>query len=216
MRHRKSGRKLNRNSSHRQAMFRNMAVSLLEHEAIKTTLPKAKELRRVAEPLITLAKEDSVANRRLAFDRTRSKEMVGKLFNELGPRYQERPGGYIRILKMGFRAGDNAPMAYVELVDRPELVDADEEYALTVPEETGPCVRFFCACCKCESIGYAGVVINGHSVWRLTVFTHTSISTNRPFPRRRLSARLPTNTFLCPWAICTASRWGRTHAGAVS
>ncbi len=127
MRHRKSGRKLNRNSSHRQAMFRNMAVSLLEHEAIKTTLPKAKELRRVAEPLITLAKEDSVANRRLAFDRTRSEEMVGKLFNELGPRYQERPGGYIRILKMGFRAGDNAPMAYVELVDRPELADADEE-----------------------------------------------------------------------------------------
>jgi len=127
MRQSKSGRKLNRNSSHRQAMFRNMAVSLLEHEAIKTTLPKAKELRRVAEPLITLAKEDSVANRRLAFDRTRSKEMVGKLFTELGPRYQERPGGYIRILKMGFRAGDNAPMAYVELVDRPELVDADEE-----------------------------------------------------------------------------------------
>ena len=127
MRHRKSGRKLNRNSSHRQAMFRNMAVSLLEHEAIKTTLPKAKELRRVAEPLITLAKEDSVANRRLAFDRTRSKEGVGKLFNELGPRYQSRPGGYVRILKMGFRAGDNAPMAYVELVDRPELADADEE-----------------------------------------------------------------------------------------
>ena len=127
MRHRKSGRKLNRNSSHRQAMFRNMAVSLLEHEVIKTTLPKAKELRRVAEPLITLAKEDSVANRRLAFDRTRSKEVGGKLFNELGPRYQSRPGGYVRILKMGFRAGDNAPMAYVELVDRPELADADEE-----------------------------------------------------------------------------------------
>ena len=127
MRHRKSGRKLNRNSSHRQAMFRNMAVSLLEHEVIKTTLPKAKELRRVAEPLITLAKEDSVANRRLAFDRTRSTEVVGKLFNALGPRYQSRPGGYVRILKMGFRAGDNAPMAYVELVDRPELADADEE-----------------------------------------------------------------------------------------
>lgn len=128
MRHRKSGRKLNRNSSHRQAMFRNMTVSLFEHEAIKTTLPKAKELRRVAEPLITLAKEDSVANRRLAFDRTRSKEAVGKLFGELGPRYQTRPGGYLRILKMGFRAGDNAPMAYVELVDRPEAedVDADE------------------------------------------------------------------------------------------
>lgn len=126
MRHRKSGRKLNRNSSHRQAMFRNMAVSLFEHEAIKTTLPKAKELRRVAEPLITLAKEDSVANRRLAFHRTRSKETVGKLFNELGPRYQARPGGYLRILKMGFRAGDNAPMAYVELVDRPEH-EADAE-----------------------------------------------------------------------------------------
>ena len=124
MRHRKSGRKLNRNSSHRQAMFRNMAVSLFEHEAIKTTLPKAKELRRLAEPLITLAKEDSVANRRLAFDRTRSKSMVGKLFNELGPRYKARPGGYLRILKMGCRAGDNAPMAYVELVDRPEAGEA--------------------------------------------------------------------------------------------
>lgn len=127
MRHRKSGRKLNRNSSHRQAMFRNMTVSLFEHEAIKTTLPKAKELRRVAEPLITLAKEDSVANRRLAFDRTRSKEMVGKLFNELGPRYKARPGGYLRILKMGYRAGDNAPMAYVELVDRPEGEAAEAE-----------------------------------------------------------------------------------------
>lgn len=123
MRHRKSGRKFNRTSAHRAAMFRNMAVSLFEHEAIKTTLPKAKELRRVAEPLITLAKKDSVANRRLAFSRTRSKEMVGKLFNELGPRYQERPGGYIRILKMGYRAGDNAPMAFVELVDRPDAAD---------------------------------------------------------------------------------------------
>lgn len=119
MRHRKSGRHLNRTSAHRQAMFKNMAVSLFEHEIIKTTLPKAKELRRVAEPLITLAKEDSVANRRLAFARTRSKEAVGKLFTDLGPRYQTRPGGYIRILKCGFRAGDNAPMAYVELVDRP-------------------------------------------------------------------------------------------------
>src|SRR6056297_954757 len=119
MRHRKSGRQLNRNSSHRQAMFRNMAVSLLEHEVIKTTVPKAKELRRVAEPLITLAKEDSVANRRLAFSRTRSKAVVGKLFDELGPRYQERPGGYTRILKCGFRPGDAAPMAYVELVGRP-------------------------------------------------------------------------------------------------
>src|SRR6056300_495054 len=119
MRHRHSGRQLNRNSSHRKAMFRNMAVSLVEHELIKTTLPKAKELRGYAEPLITLAKNDSVANRRLAFDRTRSKEAVGKLFDELGPRYQERPGGYIRILKCGYRAGDKAPMAFVELVDRP-------------------------------------------------------------------------------------------------
>ena len=119
MRHRKSGRQLNRNSSHRKAMFRNMACSLFEHELIKTTVPKAKELRRVAEPLITLAKSDSVANRRLAFARTRSKEAVGKLFNELGPRYQDRPGGYTRILKAGFRTGDAAPMAFVELVDRP-------------------------------------------------------------------------------------------------
>ncbi len=124
MRHRKSGRQLNRNSSHRAAMFRNMAVSLFEHELIKTTLPKAKELRRFAEPLITLAKEDSVANRRLAFSRTRSKEAVGKLFSELGPRYAERPGGYLRILKCGFRPGDAAPMAFVELVDRPVM---DEE-----------------------------------------------------------------------------------------
>lgn len=127
MRHRKSGRKLNRTSAHRDAMFRNMTVSLFEHGAIKTTLPKAKELRRVAEPLITLAKEDSVANRRIAFARTRSNEAVGILFNELGPRYKERPGGYLRVLKMGFRAGDNAPMAYVELVDRPEDVEQDDE-----------------------------------------------------------------------------------------
>jgi large subunit ribosomal protein L17 len=130
MRHRKSGRQLNRNSSHRQAMFRNMAGSLVQHEVIKTTLPKAKELRRVIEPLITLAKDDSVANRRLAFARTRSDEVVGKLFNELGPRYQERAGGYTRILKCGFRSGDNAPMAYIELVDRPaveEEVEAVEE-----------------------------------------------------------------------------------------
>ena len=119
MRHRKSGRHLSRTSAHRKAMFQNMAVSLFEHELIKTTLPKAKELRRVAEPLITLAKVDNVANRRLAFDRTRSKEAVGKLFNDLGKRYANRPGGYLRILKCGFRAGDNAPMAYVELLDRP-------------------------------------------------------------------------------------------------
>lgn len=124
MRHRKSGRQLNRNSSHRQAMFRNMASSLVKHQIIKTTLPKAKELRRVIEPLITLAKNDSVANRRLAFARTRDKEVVGILFNELGPRYNARPGGYTRIMKCGFRAGDNAPMCYIELVDRPEV---DEE-----------------------------------------------------------------------------------------
>jgi len=128
MRHRKSGRQLNRNSSHRKAMFRNMTVSLVEHELIKTTLPKAKELRRYAEPLITLGKQDSVANRRLAFSRLRDKQAVGKLFNELGPRYQQRPGGYLRILKCGYRAGDAAPMAYVELVDRPDKgveVEAD-------------------------------------------------------------------------------------------
>ena len=124
MRHRKSGRQLNRNSSHRKAMFRNMACSLIEHEVIRTTVPKAKELRRVAEPLITLAKSDSVANRRLAFSRMRSKAAVGKLFSEIAPRYQERPGGYTRILKCGFRAGDAAPMAFVELVDRP-LPDND-------------------------------------------------------------------------------------------
>ena len=127
MRHRKSGRQLNRNSSHRKAMFRNMAVSLIEHEVIKTTVPKAKELKRVAEPLITLAKSDSVANRRLAFARTGDKAAVGKLFDELGPRYQDRPGGYTRILKCGFRAGDAAPMAYIELVDRP-LPDNDEDF----------------------------------------------------------------------------------------
>ena len=132
MRHRKSGRQLNRNSSHRTAMFRNMASSLVKHEIIKTTLPKAKELRRVIEPLITLAKNDSVANRRLAFARTRDKEVVGLLFNVLGPRYNARPGGYTRILKCGFRAGDNAPMAYIELVDRPEVAGA----ALPVEETT--------------------------------------------------------------------------------
>lgn len=126
MRHRESGRKLNRNSSHRKAMFRNMVSSLVEHELIKTTLPKAKELRRYAEPLITLSKVDSVANRRLAFNRLRDKAAVGKLFNELGPRYETRPGGYLRIMKCGFRAGDKAPMAYVELVDRPEPIVADD------------------------------------------------------------------------------------------
>lgn len=118
MRHRKAGRKLNRNSSHRRAMFKNMAASLFKHELIRTTLPKAKELRRVAEPLITMAGEDTVAKRRLAFTRLRDREAVGKLFGELGPRYRARPGGYVRVLKCGFRAGDKAPMAYVELVDR--------------------------------------------------------------------------------------------------
>ena len=119
MRHRLAGRQLGRNASHRKAMFRNMVISLVEHELIKTTLPKAKELRRFAEPLITLAKVDSVANRRLAFARLNNKEAVGKLFSQLGPRYNTRPGGYVRILKCGFRAGDKAPMAYVELVERP-------------------------------------------------------------------------------------------------
>ena len=127
MRHMKSGRKLNRNSSHRKAMFRNMANSLFEHEIIKTTVPKAKELRRVAEPLLTLAKEDSLAHRRLAFDRLRDRQTVTKLFNELGPRYTERPGGYLRILKCGYRAGDKAPMAYVELVDRPRADDSFDQ-----------------------------------------------------------------------------------------
>ena len=120
MRHGNGLRKLNRTSAHRQAMLRNMMNSLIEHEAIKTTLPKSKELRRVIEPMITLAKEDSVANRRLAFNRLRSRDSVTKLFNDLGPRFKTRPGGYTRVLKMGFRVGDNAPMAYVELVDRAE------------------------------------------------------------------------------------------------
>ncbi|MGJ8690691.1 MAG: 50S ribosomal protein L17 [Gammaproteobacteria bacterium] len=127
MRHRKSGRQLSRNSSHRKAMLRSMTVSLVEHEIIKTTLIKAKELRMVAEPMVTLGKIDSVANRRLAFSRMRDKAAVAKLFTDLGPRYNERPGGYIRILKCGMRAGDNAPMAYVEFVDRPNsgLEDAE-------------------------------------------------------------------------------------------
>ena len=128
MRHRHGLRKLNRTSSHRLAMLRNMTNSLFKHEAIKTTLPKAKELRRVAEPLITLGKVDGVANRRVAFSRLRDKEAVGKLFSDLGPRFRERKGGYLRILKCGFRVGDNAPMAYVELVDRPRT-DAAEQAA---------------------------------------------------------------------------------------
>ena len=127
MRHRQSNRKLNRTTSHRLAMFRNMCNSLIQHEAIKTTLPKAKELRRFIEPLITLGKEPTVANHRLAFDRLRDREMVMKLFNELGPRYKARPGGYTRILKFGYRVGDNAPMALVELVDRPEGEAAEAE-----------------------------------------------------------------------------------------
>ncbi|MFY2762532.1 50S ribosomal protein L17 [Arenimonas sp. MALMAid1274] len=126
MRHQNSGRKFSRTSAHREAMFSNMAASLIKHELIRTTLPKAKELRRVAEPLITIGKIDGVANRRLAMSRLRDKEAVGKLFVELGPRYQARPGGYLRILKCGFRPGDNAPMAYVELVDRPVQVEAAE------------------------------------------------------------------------------------------
>jgi large subunit ribosomal protein L17 len=127
MRHRKSGRQLNRNSSHRKAMFKNMMVSLFEHEMIKTTLPKAKELRRFAEPLITLSKKDSVAARRRAFAKLRDKAIVAKLFTEFGPRYQDRPGGYLRILKCGFRPGDSAPMAFVELVDRPIIEEDDIE-----------------------------------------------------------------------------------------
>ncbi|PJK08854.1 50S ribosomal protein L17 [Lysobacteraceae bacterium NML120232] len=125
MRHKNAGRKFSRTSAHREAMFKNMAASLIKHELIKTTLPKAKELRRVVEPLITLAKVDSVANRRLAFARLRDKEAVGTLFTVIGPRYTTRPGGYLRILKCGFRAGDNAPMAYVELVDRPGAPSAE-------------------------------------------------------------------------------------------
>ena len=127
MRHRKSGRKFSRTSAHREAMFVNMAASLFKHELIRTTLPKAKELRRVAEPLITIGKVDGVANRRLAMSRLRDQQAVGKLFVELGPRYKARPGGYLRILKAGFRPGDNAPMAYVELVDRPQPTVASAE-----------------------------------------------------------------------------------------
>ena len=127
MRHRKAGRRLNRTSAHRRAMFRNMAVSLLQHEGIHTTLPKAKELRRVVEPLITLAGEDTLARRRRAFDKLRDRPTVGKLFSELGPKYKDRPGGYLRVLKNGYRPGDNAPMAYVELVDRDRETDLETE-----------------------------------------------------------------------------------------
>lgn len=131
MRHRNSGRQLNRNSSHRRAMFKNMAASLFRHEFIKTTLPKAKELRRVAEPLITKSKSDSLANRRLVFNRLRDRDMVTKLFTELGPRYKDRPGGYLRILKCGYRAGDKAPMAVIELLDRP---NTEETAAAPLPQ----------------------------------------------------------------------------------
>jgi large subunit ribosomal protein L17 len=127
MRHRKAGRKLNRNSSHRLAMFKNMSASLIEHEIIKTTLPKAKELRRVLEPLITLSKEDTVSKRRLAFSRLGNRDAVQKLFNELGPRFVTRPGGYLRVLKCGFRAGDTAPMAFIELVDRADQIQAEDD-----------------------------------------------------------------------------------------
>lgn len=126
MRHRKSGRKLNRTSSHREAMFRNMTTSLIMSETIRTTLPKAKELRRHAEPLITMAKTDGVANRQRAFAKLRDKQAVGKLFVELGPRFRERPGGYLRILKCGYRAGDQAPMAYVQLLDQPDIESAKD------------------------------------------------------------------------------------------
>ena len=127
MHHRKAGRTLGRTSSHRKAMYKNMAASLIKHETIRTTLPKAKELRRVVEPLITLAKEDGVAQRRLAFDRLRDKETVGKLFTELGPRFKDRPGGYLRILKIGFRPGDSAPMAIVQLLDQPDQADQADQ-----------------------------------------------------------------------------------------
>ena len=127
MRHRKAGRKLNRNSAHRIAMFKNMSASLIEHEIIKTTLPKAKELRRVLEPLITLSKDDTVSKRRLAYSRLGNRDAVQKLFNELGPRFATRPGGYLRVLKCGFRAGDTAPMAFIELVDRADQIQAEED-----------------------------------------------------------------------------------------
>ncbi len=127
MRHRKTGKQLGRNSSHRKAMFSNMVGSLIKHELIKTTLPKAKELKRFAEPMITLSKTDSVSNRRLVFAKIRDRALVSKLFNELGPRYQARPGGYLRVIKCGYRSGDDAPMAYVELVDRPEIIEETEE-----------------------------------------------------------------------------------------
>ncbi len=134
MRHRKSGRQLGRNSSHRKAMFKNMATSLIRHELIRTTVPKAKELRRIVEPMITRAKVDSVANRRLIFAKTRDSEITAKFFTEIGPRYASRPGGYIRILKCGYRTGDQAPMAYVELVDRPIVEEVEEDEVEEIAE----------------------------------------------------------------------------------
>ena len=177
MRHRKSGRKLNRNSSHRSAMFRNMTVSLVEHELIKTTLPKAKELRSYAEPLITLAKDDSVANRRLAFARTRSDEAVGKLFSELGPRYKERPGGYLRILKCGYRAGDKAPMAYVELVDRP-MPDVELE----------------------DDVGSASILSRSAAISSTTSAMLCSCASRVRCPNAAL-ARSNSSKFFAPWRV---------------
>ena len=141
MRHGKSHRKLNRTSSHRKAMFKNMATSLLRHEIIRTTLPKAKELRKIAEPLITLGKVSSVHNQRIAFSRLRDKDAVSKLFGEIGPRYNSRNGGYTRILKCGFRKGDNAPMAYIELVDRPEVTEEKNEDIIETKKEAKPAAK---------------------------------------------------------------------------
>ena len=161
MRHRKIGRKLNRTSSHRSAMFKNMAASLIDHEIIKTTLPKAKELRRIAEPLITLSKIDNVANRRLAFNRTRNAATVGKLFSELGPRYAERPGGYTRILKCGFRSGDSAPMAYIELVDRASIEGSEVLNDEEDPVQENPCDEKRDSAQELSEIDEAAAVSNG-------------------------------------------------------
>ena len=191
MRHQKSGRKFSRTSAHRQAMFENMAASLIKHELIRTTLPKAKELRRVAEPLITLAKIDGVANRRLAFARLRDKEAVGKLFVELGPRYQPRPGGYLRILKCGFRAGDNAPMAYVELVDRPEAADRVSGTATCVDTKPRPRAGVFVLCgtrCLAARIADARGRCCGAAI-----MSHASDAIDEPIPLdlpRPMPARL--------------------------
>ncbi len=171
MRHRKSGRRLGRNSSHRKAMFRNMASSMVKHETIRTTVPKAKELRRVVEPLITLAKEDSVANRRLAFDRLRDKEAVGKLFSELGPRFKDRPGGYLRILKMGPRPGDAAPMAILELVKQSmiELIQTEAYGHIHVKAVAAPESESNGNCCtSCPARRLAGALAMSRSRNRIT------------------------------------------------